>query len=190
MRDNLAEAVYRFKEVLELLNVDLSNKALQDTPERFIRHLYEQLTYNDDNLNSTFPLSGYDGIVVVKDVPISSLCEHHILPWFGRCHVGYIPEENLIGISKIPRLVRVASKGLTTQEEVTESISKALFEEFGYSNVIVVIEAIHSCMVFRGIRADGAKTLTSSVRGVFRGEKPFEPNAARQEFFNLIGIGI
>jgi GTP cyclohydrolase I len=132
---------------------------------------------------TTFENPGYDQMVVVKDVPVHSFCEHHILPFYGVAHVAYIPDKRLIGLSKIVRLVQQKASGLQIQERLTCEIADELDSLLQPLGVGIVIEAEHLCMSMRGAKAQGAKTITSSVLGALR-EKP----EARAEFLALIGL--
>jgi GTP cyclohydrolase IA len=125
-----------------------------------------------------------DGMVVVRDIPFYSLCEHHMLPFFGVAHVGYVPSDKVIGLSKIVRLVRAKAAGLQIQERVTVEIAEEMDRLLSPIGVGVVVEARHLCMEMRGVRAPGVKTITSSLRGCIK-DKP----EARAEFFALCGIG-
>lgn len=163
-------------------------EGLQDTPKRVMR-MYEEVFggYNQDPseiLNATFEEDGcetYRGMVIVKDIQFYSHCEHHMVPFYGVAHVGYIPNKKVVGLSKICRLVEMYAKRLQVQERLTDQIATALTENLNPMGVIVVIEAEHLCMAMRGVKKPGAKTLTSSITGEFN-----EP-ATRAEFLNLIG---
>ena len=146
--------------------------------------MYQELLFPEPFQPTTFENPGYDQMVVVKDIPVYSLCEHHILPFFGVAHVAYIPDKRLIGLSKIARLVTQKACGLQIQERLTCEIANDLQRLLDPVGVGIVIEAEHMCMAMRGARAQGAKTITSSVLGALR-EKP----EARAEFLALIGFG-
>ena len=125
----------------------------------------------------------YDEMVLIKDIEFYSLCEHHILPFFGKCHVAYIPVDKIIGLSKIPRIVDMFSRRLQVQERLTTQIANALQDILNPLGVAVVMEAQHLCMMIRGVQKQNAKAITSSLLGVFR-DKP----ETRAEFLSLIGI--
>jgi GTP cyclohydrolase I len=125
-----------------------------------------------------------DGLVVVSDIPLYSLCEHHMLPFFGVAHIGYVPSDKVIGLSKIVRLVRAKAAGLQIQERVAVQVADEMERLLQPVGVGVVLEARHLCMEMRGVRAPGVRTVVSVVRGCMR-EKP----EARAEFFALCGIG-
>jgi GTP cyclohydrolase I len=146
--------------------------------------MYEELQHPVPFEPTTFENPGYDQMVIVKNISFYSLCEHHMLPFYGVAHVAYIPNRRLIGLSKIARLVQQKASGLQIQERLTCEIANELQRLLGPIGVGVVIEAEHMCMTMRGARAQGTKTITSSVHGALR-EKP----EARAEFLGLIGLG-
>lgn len=173
-------------ELLLAVGEDLNRDGLKDTPKRVAR-LYKELLagYAMDpkaELNTTFEAS-HEELVLVKDIYFASLCEHHIIPFFGRAHVGYIPNENgkILGLSKIARMVSSYSHRLQVQERLTVQIADGLEEILDPKGVFVVLEAEHLCMSIRGVRKPGALTITSAVRGIFR-----ENHATRAEVLNLL----
>lgn len=123
----------------------------------------------------------YDEVVLVKDISFNSMCEHHMLPFMGQAHVGYLPNGRVIGLSKIARVIEVVSKRPQVQERMTETIADLLVEELQAKGVAVVIEASHSCMTVRGVRKPGSVCVTSAMRGVFRANL-----SSRSEIMNLI----
>lgn len=162
--------------------------SLKETPDRVARMWTQELTSGYDvdieGLFRTFDHEGYQGMVTVTDIPVMSTCEHHLLPIIGHAHVGYLPEDKVVGLSKLPRIVNAFARRLQIQERLTHQISEAIQEHLDPYGVIVVISAEHTCTTLRGIQAPGTKTHTCSVSGVFR--DPDE--AARQEFFDLIKL--
>ena len=123
-----------------------------------------------------------DGIVIVRDIEFYSLCEHHLLPFYGKCHVGYLPDRRIIGLSKIPRLVDMYARRLQVQERLTRQIADALQEAIAPQGVAVVMEAAPMCMMVRGVEKQHSSTLSSCVLGAFRRDP-----ATRKEFFDLVG---
>ena len=180
--DRIAEGV-RF--ILEGLGEDLERPGLQGTPERVGRMYAEVLGGpGSDPREIVQVLSGerHDEIVLVRDIPFYSMCEHHLLPFHGKAHVAYLPKGGRItGLSKIARLVGVLSRRLQLQERLTTEIADVLVERLNPRGVMVVLEAEHLCMTMRGVRVPGAVTTTSVVRGLFR-----ENAATRSEAMDLI----
>lgn len=160
---------------------------LLETPRRVTKMWLDELTsgYSVDieSLFKRFRDHGdYNGMVVLKDVPVASQCEHHMVPFVGYAHVAYLPGEWVLGLSKIPRLVDAYARRLQIQERLTQQVHDALVKYLEPRGVMVVIEAEHLCMTLRGVQAPGTKTMTSSVSGLFR-----DPNEySREEFFRLL----
>jgi GTP cyclohydrolase IA len=178
--DGAADAVRR---LLSALGQDVDSPHLQDTPRRVAAAYAELLTPEPFTL-TTFPNdAGYDELVLVRDVPFRSLCEHHLLPFHGVAHIGYLPADRIVGLSKLARVAEHYARGLQVQERLTQQIADCLEEHLRPNGVAVVLEAEHSCMSVRGVRAAGARTVTSALRGLHR-----ERAATRQEFFALAGI--
>jgi GTP cyclohydrolase IA len=181
--ESIAEAMHR---ILVLLGEDPDRQGLRGTPERIekvLRHLTSG--YHQDIkklLNGALFDVAYDEMVIVKDVEMFSLCEHHLLPFFGTCHVAYLPDRKVIGLSKIPRLVNMFARRLQVQERLTSQIAQALMEHLEPRGVAVVIEARHLCMAMRGVEKQHSQTVTSAMLGEFR-----ENARARSEFLSLIG---
>lgn len=177
---------FHLKEILEALDEELKDD-LQGTPARVARMYIDELfTRGKDPLEAalskTFPEETVAReMIVVRDIPFNSWCSHHMIPFFGRAHVGYVPNGKILGLSKVARLVQAASKGLHIQEKITDDIANALGKVLRPTGVIVVMEAIHTCMVVRGARAIGSSTITSSLRGLFR-----DSSAARAEFYTNV----
>ncbi|WHT21864.1 GTP cyclohydrolase I FolE [Crossiella sp. CA-258035] len=170
-------------DLLTALGKDPGTEHLADTPRRVAQSYAELLTPREFNL-TTFPNDeGYDELVLAKEIPVQSLCEHHLLPFHGRAHVGYLPGERILGLSKLARVVELFARDLQVQERLTKQIANWLQEHLSPKGVGVVIEAEHLCMALRGVRAAGSRTVTSALHGVLR-ENP----ASRQEFFALSGL--
>lgn len=176
----------RVGELLKLLGEDLSRQGLQRTPKRVASSLrYLTQGYRQDVgriLNGAIFDEPYSEMVVVKDIEMFSLCEHHMLPFYGKAHVAYIPNGKIIGLSKIPRLVEVFAKRLQVQERLTMQIAESLMEALKPLGVAVVIEALHLCMAMRGVEKSNSSTVTSAMLGSFRNS-----DRVRTEFLSLIG---
>ena len=160
--------------ILEGIGEDLERTGLQDTPER-VAEMYAELTsgMREDPQQHVRPLPGdtHDEMVIVKDISIASLCEHHLAPFVGVCHIAYIPKGGrILGISKLARIAELFSRRLQLQERLTTDIANTLFEGLKPLGVMVVIEAEHTCMTLRGVRKANAKTVTSAVLGGFRSD--------------------
>lgn len=160
--------------ILEGIGEDPSRAGLQETPRR-VAEMYAELTagMHEDPQQHVVPLPGdkHDEMVIVKDISIASLCEHHLAPFVGKCHIAYIPKEGrILGISKLARLAETFSRRLQLQERLTTDIANTLFEGLKPVGVMVVIEAEHTCMTLRGVRKASAKTITSAVLGGFRND--------------------
>jgi len=172
------------RELLMQLGEDPDREGLLRTPERFAK-AYQYLTkgYNEDPadvLNGALYSVDYDEMVIVKDIEMFSLCEHHMLPFFGKVHIAYIPKGKVVGLSKLPRLVEVFARRLQVQERLTVEIAESLQNAIHPLGVGVVIEARHLCMMMRGVEKQHSATVTSSMLGAFRAPQ------TRQEFLALI----
>lgn len=173
-------AIGAVQELLTALGFDLDRAGLVETPRRLVHALSELLTPVVFRA-TTFPNdAGYDELVLVRDIPFVSLCEHHLLPFRGTAHVGYLPGERIIGLSKLARLVDAFARRPQVQERMTAQIADWLRDHLSPRGVGVVIDAEHLCMSIRGVRSDGASTVTSTLYGLLR-----ERSAARQEFLQL-----
>lgn len=176
------------EELIVHLGEDPKREGLVDTPSRVeeaLRFLTKGYEENPDQvLNDALFTVSYDEIVVVKDIDIYSLCEHHMLPFFGRCHVAYLPTKRVIGLSKIPRLVEVFSRRLQVQERLTAQIAEVIQQKIEPAGVAVVIEAQHLCMMMRGVQKNNTRAITSSMLGVFRSDP-----RARMEVLGLLRRG-
>ncbi|MBF0710210.1 MULTISPECIES: GTP cyclohydrolase I FolE [unclassified Gemella] len=169
---NIEESKKLIKELLENLGEDTSRAGLIDTPKRCVK-MYEELLSKTgvdpkEEINTFFE-SDNDEAILVKDIEFYSLCEHHMLPFYGKCHIAYLPNNRKItGLSKLARLVESASRRLQIQEDMTLMIAKAMEEQLQPKGVYVIIEAEHMCMAMRGIKKQGSKTVTSKKTGIFR----------------------
>jgi GTP cyclohydrolase IA len=173
------------REMIVRLGEDPSREGLARTPER-VHRAYEHLTkgYQEDPeamLHKALFTVTYDEMVIVKDVEMYSLCEHHMLPFFGKVHVAYIPNGKVIGLSKIPRLVEIFSRRLQIQERLTTQIAETIQKAIQPQGVGVVVEARHLCMMMRGVEKQHSAAVTSSMLGCFRDEQE-----TRTEFLSLI----
>jgi GTP cyclohydrolase IA len=158
--------------ILEGIGEDPDREGLRDTPRR-VAEMYAELTagMREDPNQHVVPLSGnkHDEMVIVKDISIASLCEHHLAPFVGKCHIAYIPKDgNILGVSKLARLAETFARRLQLQERLTSEIAHTLFDRLQPVGVMVVIEAEHTCMTLRGVKKPGAMTVTSAVLGGFR----------------------
>jgi GTP cyclohydrolase I len=158
--------------ILEGIGEDPERAGLQDTPRR-VAEMYQELTagMREDPKPHVVPLPGdtHDEMVIVKDINIASICEHHLAPFVGRCHIAYIPKNGrIVGLSKLARLAEVFARRLQVQERLTSQIANTLYEGLKPLGVMVVIEAEHTCMTLRGVKKPGAITITSTVLGGFR----------------------
>lgn len=170
--------------LFELLGEDAERDGLQETPFRFVKALAEHTVgYREDpklHLEKTFDVDHQD-LVLVKDIPFNSLCEHHLAPFVGKVHIAYIPSDKITGLSKFGRVVEGYAKRLQVQERLTQEIADAIQEVLNPQAVAVIVEAEHTCMSGRGIKKHGATTVTSTMRGLFK-----ENASARAELLQLI----
>jgi GTP cyclohydrolase I len=183
--DAIAESVTT---ILRELGEDPKREGLVRSPQRIAQSLrfltrgYQQDI--DKMLNGALFKVAYDEMVIVKDIEVFSLCEHHLLPFFGRCHVAYVPTDRVIGLSKIPRLVDAFARRLQVQERLTTQIAETIMEKIKPQGVGVVIEARHLCMIMRGVEKQNSVAVTSAMLGVFR-----DCDQTRAEFLRLIRSG-
>lgn len=177
-----------FKELLEVIGEDPSREGLVKTPSRAAKafldftHGYKQDL--DTVLNQAVFTEEFEDMVVVRNIEMYSLCEHHLVPFFGTVHVGYIPNGKIVGLSKIARLVEMFSRRLQVQERLTHEVAQAIDDAINPRGVAVVIEARHLCMMSRGVEKQHSSMVTSAVLGAFRDDR-----ATRQEFLDLIRTG-
>lgn len=181
----IVKAAEAFQNLLGVLGEDPERDGLQETPFRFIKALAEHTTgYREDpaqHLTKTFDVDHND-IVLVKDIPFNSLCEHHLAPFVGKVHIAYIPSDKITGLSKFGRTIEGYAKRLQVQERLTQQIADAIQDTLNPQAVAVIIEAEHTCMSGRGIKKHGATTVTSTMRGLFK-----ENATARGEVLSLLG---
>jgi GTP cyclohydrolase I len=181
-----ADIALHVSEILRALGEDPSREGLEKTPQRVqksLRHLtrgYAQDPY-EILRSASFEASDYDEMVIVKDIELFSMCEHHLLPFFGKCHVAYLPDKRVLGLSKIPRVVEVFARRLQIQEKLTTQIAKVIERAVKPKGVGVVVEAFHLCVMMRGVEKQNAHMITSSMQGRFRTDPK-----TREEFLDLI----
>ena len=189
------ELVGMVRRELELIGEDPHREGLLQTPTRVARSLLwltrgYRMNVNDVVGSGVFRADGHRNMVMVRDIELYSMCEHHMLPFFGRAHVAYIPGDKIVGLSKIPRIVEVFARRLQVQERLTEEIAGALDDVLKPTGVGVVIEAFHLCMMMRGVEKQNSKTITSALRGGFKDDPK-----TREEFLYLaygkgsVGLG-
>ncbi len=178
-----------FKQMLGHLGEDAEREGLGNTPfraaetYRFLTKGYQESA--GEILNGALFDVKYDEMVVIRNVEVYSLCEHHLLPFFGKCHVGYVPSEKVIGLSKIPRLVDMFARRLQVQERLTQQIAETIEEYAEPKGVGVIIQAQHLCMMMRGVEKQNTQVTTSSLLGKFR-----QDQRSRAEFLNLVQVDI
>jgi GTP cyclohydrolase I len=173
------------REIIKLIGEDPNREGLRKTPERYekaLKFLTSGYLQNAENIlnGATFSVS-YDEMVVVKDIEFFSLCEHHLLPFFGKCHVAYLPNKRVIGLSKVARLVNMFARRLQIQERLTSQIAAAIQDKISPEGVGVIIEARHLCMQMRGVEKQHGQAVTSAMLGGFRHNKQ-----TRDEFLSLV----
>src|SRR5262245_58844780 len=181
----LDRQIREVREVLKEIGEKPEREGLERTPER-VAKAYRYLTsgYRQDAsevLNGALFTEEYDEMVVVKDIDFYSVCEHHVLPFFGKCHVAYMPSKKIVGLSKVARLVEMYSRRLQVQERLTTQIAQTINEVLQPRGVAVVMQALHMCMLMRGVEKQNSKAVTSAMLGAFR-----ENAETRAEFMELI----
>ncbi|MCO6044565.1 GTP cyclohydrolase I FolE [Aeoliella sp. ICT_H6.2] len=172
------------REILAAVGEDPDREGLLETPARVARMYAELFSGLHDDPRAhlqKFFTEKYDELVLVRDISFNSMCEHHMLPFSGKAHIGYVPNGRVVGLSKLARVVEVVSKRPQVQERMTETIANLLIEELDVKGVAVVIEATHSCMTIRGVRKPGSLCVTSAMKGLFRSN-----HSSRSEVMNLI----
>jgi len=174
-----------FESILEEIGEDIGREGLVDTPKRAAEAFrFLNRGYNlslEMVLNGAIFQADTEDMVIVKDIELYSLCEHHLLPFIGKCHVGYLPDGKVLGLSKVARIVDMYGRRLQIQEKLTKQIADAIQEAVGAKGVAVVIEAKHLCMMMRGVQKQNSVMTTSVMLGIFR-----EHFSSRSEFLNLI----
>ena len=171
-------------EIIKLLGEDTTREGLLETPKRVAKahkKLFEGYGKNPADIMTVFDDEKYDEMIVVKDIEFFSHCEHHMLPFFGKAHIGYVPNGKIVGLSKIPRIVDIFARRLQNQERLTQQIARSLMELVNAKGVGVVLEAQHLCMMARGVEKQGSSATTSAMIGLFK-----EKDNTRAEFLNLI----
>jgi GTP cyclohydrolase I len=176
----------RMKDVLEMLGEDTAREGLERTPERYekaMRYLTSGYSTNiEEIVNGALFSAKVDSMVIVKDIEFFSMCEHHMLPFFGKMHVAYLPKDKVIGLSKIPRIIDMFARRLQLQERLTQQVAEAMVDVISPRGVGVLCEARHFCMMMRGVEKQHSGTVTSTMLGSFRTNK-----STRDEFLSLVG---
>jgi GTP cyclohydrolase I len=194
LEENPEQALERQKKIagavrtiLECLGEDPNREGLLDTPDRYAKAmLFFTKGYQEnvkDIVNDAIFAEGHNELVIVKDIEVFSMCEHHMVPFTGKMHIGYIPDKNVIGISKLPRIADMFSRRLQIQERLTKNVAHAIMEILQPQGVAVVMESSHLCMVMRGVEKTTATTITSCVLGCIE-----KREKTRNEFFSLVGL--
>jgi len=182
----LEDLVLTIRKIIYFVGDDAQREGLKDTPIRMIRSwqkLFEGYDRDPKELLKVFDKETYDEMVILKDVEFYSTCEHHFLPFYGKAHIAYIPKKKVIGVSKLARLLEIYSRRLQIQERIAEQVTSFLMKELKCHGAACILEGIHFCMTSRGIQKQNSKMITSSLKGVFKNQKP------REEFINLIRKG-
>lgn len=174
------------RSIIEAIGEDVSREGLVDTPRRVAEmyaELFSGMSMDPKEVLKTGYEQGHREMVIVKDIPFYSMCEHHLLPFYGEVHVGYIPDVKgrIVGISKLARVVEIIARRPQVQERMTTEIADTVMQGLKPSGVVVVIRAEHMCMIMRGVKKPGSSIVTSAIRGIF-----YENSASRAEFFSLI----
>lgn len=175
------------RQLLESIDPEPGREGLVDTPKRVdaaFNTLFQGYGQDPAAMITTFANEGYNDMILCKDIEFYSMCEHHMLPFFGKAHIAYIPKDRIVGLSKMPRLVEIFSRRLQNQERITTQIAQAMMDLLDPKGVAVVLEAQHLCMMARGVEKQSSTVSTSSVHGLFK-DRP----ATREEFLKLLGSG-
>jgi len=185
---NTKKLVKRYEDILDSVGEDRHREGLIKTPERaskamqFLTHGYD--LEPDEIIKSALFKEDYNEMVIVKDIELYSLCEHHMLPFFGKAHIAYIPNGHIVGLSKIPRIVDAYARRLQVQERLTHDILNCIQRTLNPLGVAIVIEAAHMCMMMRGVQKQNSSTTTSAFKGAF------EKAETRSEFLNLVSASL
>jgi GTP cyclohydrolase I len=176
------------RSILKAIGEDPDRQGLEKTPQRVetaLRWLTRGYDVSvEDIIGDAVFAEDHEEMILVRDIEMYSLCEHHMLPFWGRAHVAYVPNGRLIGLSKLPRIVEIFARRLQVQERLTDQIADAIMETLEPQGVGVVIEAAHLCMMMRGVEKQSSRTVTSAVRGIFRSD-----SKTRSEFLRLVHVG-
>lgn len=170
--------------ILQYIGEDVHREGLVDTPSRVVKsyaELFGGYDKNPEDIITTFDADGYDQIVLVKDIEFYSTCEHHMLPFFGKAHVAYVPDKKVIGLSKVARLVDIFARRLQIQERIGSQVTDALMKMLAPKGAACMLEAVHTCMCSRGVAKQSSKMVTSSIKGVF-----YTDSSARSELMSLL----
>lgn len=183
-RDKIECIGYHISEIMKVLNLDLTDPNLRDTPRRFAKmylEIFQGLEVKNEPDITVFPNEdGFDSMVAMTDITFYSMCAHHLLPFWGRAHVAYIPTDQIVGLSKLARMVEYYARRPQIQERMTQQIAEYLEKELSPLGAMVVVDARHLCMEMRGVEKPGTWTTTSAVRGAF------QKRDTREEFLELM----
>lgn len=179
LKDQIASLSVNCALSLNSLGYDVGNESLAQTPKRWAKMMMELTTAQDFEM-TTFPAEGYDQMIIERQIPFYTLCEHHLIPFFGTAAVAYVPDERIVGISKLSRSVEFFARRLQVQERMSQQIAEHLWASLQPKGVAVLLRARHLCQEMRGVKKMGAETVTSKLLGVFR-----DDNKCRQEFLSL-----
>ena len=184
--DKVDRIRFHINEVMKVLGLDMRDPNFTETPDRVARmylEIFGGLEEDSEPEIKTFPNDQrYNNMITVKDIPFFSVCSHHLIPFFGRVHLGYIPGKQIIGLSKLARIVEFFAKRPQIQEQFTDQVIEFIVSKISPKGVMVVVEAQHLCMEMRGVEKPGALTVTSGIRGYF------EDKGVREEFMDLISL--
>lgn len=170
--------------ILEGIGEDISRPGIKDTPKRVARmyaEIFSGLKTSDEDLLRTIEGETHDEMILLKDIPFYSICEHHLLPFFGKAHIAYIPSGKIVGISELVKALELLAKRPQVQERLTSQLADLILDKLKPKGCMVIIDAEHLCMSMRGIKKPGSKTVTSAVRGIFRSKQ-----STREEMLELI----